>query len=65
MNGQKLRELREARGLTRKQVEQATGLDRTLIARYEYTSPENPMAAAIVKLARFFGVEPEELLEGK
>lgn len=62
MDGKKLRALREERGLTRKQVEAATGVDRGLLARYEEDPPENPGVRFVMALAKFFDVEVDDLI---
>ncbi len=62
MDGEKLRELREAKGLTRKQVEYDTGVSREAIANIEYGRTKNPSISTVAKLAEFFGVPVENLL---
>ena len=63
MNGVRLRQLREDRGLTRKEVEQATGIDRVALYRYETNTVTNPPVVTVAALAKFYGVAIEELLE--
>ena len=63
MNSQKLRELREAKGYTRKQVEDATGIDRNCLARWEWGQTANPGVVEVKTLAEFYGVPVEELLD--
>lgn len=62
MNGEKLRAIREAKGLTRRQVEYATGIARESLASIEYGRTKNPSIATAIKLANFYGVPVEELL---
>lgn len=63
MNGARLRELRQERGLTRKQVEEATGIDRGTIQYYEEGRVCDPGVVKVAALAKFFGVSVEELLK--
>lgn len=60
MNGQKLRSIREQYGLTRRQVEDATGISQANIARLENGS--GARIETVRKLADFYGVPIEELL---
>lgn len=62
MNGERLRELRMARGLTRKQLELETGVDRQTLARFECYPPDNPKIRDVLKLAQYFGVDVAELM---
>ncbi|WP_217968683.1 helix-turn-helix domain-containing protein [Adlercreutzia caecimuris] len=64
MNGKKLRELREARGMTRRQVEDATGISQGSIWRLEADESSNPALSTVTKLAGLYGVEVAELIEG-
>ena len=64
MNGKKLRELREARGMTRRQVEDATGISQGSIWRLEADESSNPALSTVTKLAGLSGVEVAELIEG-
>lgn len=59
--GQKLRELREAYGLSQNQVAAALNLDRSTYSNYELDKT-NPSLESLVKLARIFCVPKESLL---
>lgn len=62
MNGKKLKAIRMARGLTRRQVEYATGIPRESIASIEYGRTKNPSITTAKKLAEFYEIPIEELL---
>ncbi len=58
----RLRELREDRDLKQIDVSLATGIDQRTLSNYE-TGKTRPDSFAIVKLARFFNVSTDYLLE--
>ncbi len=62
MDGEKLRELREAMGLTRKQVEYDTGVSREAIANIESGRTTECRVSTARKLADYYGVAIEDLL---
>lgn len=62
--GYNLRKLRSRNDLTQKQVSEATGISIHLINNYE-TNKEFPQKHEIVKFAKFYKVEIEEILIGK
>ena len=61
MNGEKLRKLREERGLTQRAVSIATNLTETTIGIME-RGEGNPTLKTVKKLADFYGVSVEELI---
>lgn len=58
---EKLKELRNEKGLTQMQVAQATGLSHTAIVNWE-NALRVPNANAVVILAKFYGVTTDYLL---
>ena len=62
MNGEKLRELRESKGLTRRQVSIATGLTEETIRAMEVRRGSNPTLKTISALAEFYEVPIGELV---
>ncbi len=59
---QRLRHLREDRDLRQSDVARATGLDQKTLSNYE-TGKTNPDSYALIKLADFFGVTIDYLVE--
>jgi transcriptional regulator with XRE-family HTH domain len=59
----KLRELREALGLTQEGLGQLAGVDRTFVTALE-TGKRNPSFWTIVRVATGLDVEPGTLLDG-
>lgn len=62
MNGKKLRELRESRGMTRRQVEDATGISQGSIWRLEADEDSNPALSTVTALADLYEVNIAELI---
>lgn len=62
MNGEKLRELRESKGLTRRQVSIATGLTEVTIAEMEKNGNANPTLKTVTALAEFYEVPIDEII---
>lgn len=60
---ERLRTLRNARGLTQEQLAELAGLNRVTIARYE-TAEHLPRYRTLVALAGALGVGPERLIGG-
>lgn len=58
---ERLKELRNEKGLSQAQLAKATGLSRTALVYWE-TEQRVPNAKAIVILAKFFGVTTDYLL---
>lgn len=58
--GEKIRELREKRGLSQKQLADALGIDQSAIARWE-TGANEPTAFNVRRLADILGVAPGDL----
>ena len=58
---ERIRELREERGLTQRELAEAIGIDRTAIAKYE-TGASGAKSEMLEKLATFFGVSTDYLL---
>jgi transcriptional regulator with XRE-family HTH domain len=61
--GQKLRELRKARGLTLDELAQETGSSKSYIWELENKPVTRPSAEKIAKIATVLGVTPEFLLD--
>jgi transcriptional regulator with XRE-family HTH domain len=57
-----LRELREARGLTREQLALAAGMSHSSVASYE-TGHRTPGRAPLLRLAAALGAHPRDLVE--
>ena len=57
----RIRDLREDRGLRQIDVAQETGIDQRTLSNYE-TGKTNPDSYAIIKLAEFYGVTCDFLL---
>lgn len=62
MNGEKLRELRESKGCTRRQVEDATGISQGTICAIEAGESANPTLKTITALAEFYEVPIDEII---
>lgn len=58
---EKLRALREARGLTQLQVANRVGVSKAMISAYE-TSSKAPSLDVLIRLSRFFGVTVDYLI---
>lgn len=61
-NGEKIRELRHAFGLTQFEMADKTGIDAATIRKYE-TGKLNPKTGTLEKIARGLGIEPSILTE--
>ena len=59
--GQRLKELREERGLTQKEVARLLGLNSVTYLHYEKSQREPPLAV-LVEMAKFFDVTTDYLL---
>lgn len=57
----KLREIREAHGMTQAELCEKTGLSRTTICKIENDRGANVNTHTIVKIAAAFGVPPSEI----
>lgn len=57
-----LKDLRENKRLTQREVSKLTGIPYNTYRRYEYGERE-PSFGAIISLARLYGVRPGELFE--
>lgn len=62
MNGEKLRELRESKGYTRRQVEDATGISQGTLWRIERRGVDNPNMSTVTALAEFYEVPIDEII---
>ena len=62
MDGEKLKQLRLKKSLSQQNVADYLGINRTTYVKYE-TGTSNPNVARLSKLAAFFGVSPDYLLE--
>ena len=60
--GEKLRELREQRGVTQLEVAGAIGVSRFMIIRLERSQFKRATSTHVAKLADYFGVSVDELL---
>lgn len=65
MNGQKLRELRKAKGVTQREAALQTGLTEQTIYNIEKGVNTNPTLATIQKIANYYGVPVVQLIEEK
>ena len=61
--GQRVRELREARGLSQEELRNAADVHTTAVSRMERGERE-PRLTTILRLARGLDVEPGELVNG-
>lgn len=61
MHGERLRQVRQSKGLTQTQAAEKLGLSRVNYNRYENNERE-PDNATLIKLADFFGVTTDYLL---
>lgn len=59
--GERLKELRTAKGMSQMQLAQAVGISQSAIAKWELGKTE-PTASAIVRLAAFFCESTDYLL---
>lgn len=62
MDGKKLLELRKSKGMTRRQVEDATGVSQATIQCLETCKYKNPNLKTIKALAECYGVTMAELI---
>lgn len=62
MDGKKLRAMREAKGLTRRQVEDATGISQATIQKLENGAISGGTVSTAVAFAKCYGVTVDELL---
>lgn len=62
VNGPKLRELRQAAGLTLVALAELTKLDRRTLSGYENKTISDPGCTPIYRLARYYKVTMEQLL---
>ena len=60
--GAKLRELRERRGETQREVADAIGVSRYMIIRLERGQFKRATSSVVAKLADYYGVSVEEML---
>jgi len=56
-----LRELREEKGLSQKQLSNIVGISQSSVAKWELSKVE-PSAGALITLANFFGITVGQLL---
>lgn len=61
MNGERLKHMRIAKGLSQKDVAKLLGIDRTTYLKYENGS-SNPNLARLMQLANYFNTTPDYLL---
>lgn len=64
MQGNRIRELRRLKKLTQQQVADYCGVSRVAVAKWESGDTENLKPPHLFKLARLFGVNPEEIALG-
>ena len=57
----KLKELREERGISQVELCEKTGLSRTTISKIENNEEVNLNTATIIKISEFFGLQPSEI----
>ena len=58
---EKIKELREEKGLSQMGLANATGINQSTIARWELEKSE-PTASALIKLSKFFGESVDYIL---
>jgi transcriptional regulator with XRE-family HTH domain len=63
--GKRIRDLREERGLTQREVAQHAGLTPSGLGFIEHGQTQNPSAETVVAIARALGVPVEDLLKGQ
>jgi len=61
--GLKIKELRTERGWTQKELGRRSGITRESISAVEIGKSRKPSGETLIKLARAFGIRPEELYE--
>lgn len=61
MNGTRLRELRNQKGMSRKAMEAVCGIDRNAICLMETGKTKNPSAITAIRIARALEVPVESL----
>lgn len=59
---ERIKDLRQERGLTLEQLEKVTGISKAALSRYEGDEPKDISLYALVKLAQFYGVTTDYLL---
>lgn len=59
--GERLKELREEKGVSQMELSKATGLSQSAIARWELNKTE-PTASALITLAKYFDESVDYLL---
>lgn len=57
----KLKELREERGISQVELCEKTGLSRTTISKIENNEEVNLNTATIIKISEVFGLQPSEI----
>jgi transcriptional regulator with XRE-family HTH domain len=62
--GERLRQLRTARGFTQQQLGSKVGISQRMVAYYE-TQGGTPAAPLVAKLAKALGVSTDEIIGGK
>ena len=63
--GQRIKELRKNRKMTQPELAKAIGVAQSSISEIETGESRNPSALTLVKVAKYFEVDPEHLLTGK
>ena len=63
MDGERLRELREERFLSHRELAQAAGVSPTTVLTLERNEGVEPQRRTIRKLAKALGVDPHELVK--
>ena len=61
--GNKIAELRKAKGMTQEQLGRQLGVSAAAVSKWE-TGASDPSTANLIALAKLYGISPEELLEG-
>ncbi len=62
IDADRLRQLREARGISANRAAKSMGIDTAALLRLESGERKTPHFATLVKIAEFYGVKPEELM---
>ena len=63
--GYRIKEFREARGMTQEELSQKSGVSRTIIVALERNSLTNTTTKTLLKIAEALGTTVDELFFGK
>ena len=63
MNGQRLKDIRAACGMTQEQLAKVCGMNHITICKWETDETANPRMMQFSKVAKALGMKPHELLK--